>query len=210
MKEKYYIFSQSEFLAMLLLAGGAESTVGMLEETVNAETLAEAFTKLFARGLIKREGETLSPAGEGELFFEISRAKRAVVLSSPIGRTVVCYVRPKSIWACELMTQGLRVKEWTPKGLAVWLVDSGLLEPPTLRDEDAGELDAFCDDAAPSAQQEKLLTLERYENGGKLLEQYEIVRIGMVTSIVFKAGDEETVKPYTMEGQERLLNVVFS
>ena len=210
MKEKYYIFSQSEFLAMLLLAGGAGSTVGMSEEPVNAETLAEALTGLFTRGFITREGETFKPTGEGELFFEISRSKHTVVISAPAGRTAVCYVGTESIWVCELMTQGLRVKEWTRDGLAGWLIDAGLIGSPMLRDDDVGEMRALHDDAVTSGPQERILSLERYENGGELLGQYEIVRTGTVTSVIFKAGDEETRGFYTQEELERILDAAFS
>ncbi len=209
MNDKYYVLTQNEFLVMLLLTGGNGGTVGIRAESVDAETLTTALMSLFSRGFISRNGRGFAPKGEGELFYEISSSKCAVVLSSSVGRMAICYVCTECIWFCELVREGFRIKKCVFKELWQWLFDSGVLEWPLLHDEDAEELRTLCAEEPAFTDKDCFLMFEKYANGGVLLERHKIVRIGATIRIISSIGNIRNVEISTQEALRRMLANAF-
>lgn len=208
-EEKYYIFSQNEFLLLLLLAGGESCTVGFCVEETDKGEVAAALTELFSRGLIRRAVEGFAPDGDGELFLEIAVSKYAMFLVAPMGRTAIAYVSSDGMWVCEPIHEGVRMKKWDRRELAKWLLDVGFIEKPFIKDEDVNDLNRFVADEIDSFESTRLFMVERYINGGGLLQIIEIVRYGPVNIIHYKKDDEESFEPYTEEALGRMIEVLF-
>lgn len=211
--EKYYRFSQDEFIVMLLLAGGTGCVVGLSDEKVDSVGLAEALAELFSEGWVKREGDEFVPDGEGRLFYEISAASHTLLLSAPpqFGRTAMCYVcAGHTIWTCELMVDGCRLKKRSMAEFCQWLIASGMLEPPAMRAEDIRELEDLYTEDGQAVDSECLLRLEMYEIGGKLGGEYNVIRAGGVTLIRYVDGNTVNVRFYTQESLNQMLKDAFS
>lgn len=94
------------------------------------------------------------------------------------------------------------------EGLEQWLFDTGLLQPPTLQDEDAAELSAALD-ATDFTLGDVLVRLDKYENGGALTEVFEVRRWESGRLIVRRGAGGVQTQLYTVQSVRRMLEDCF-
>lgn len=200
---------------MLELAG--ESPCSFLRDgsTPDDTALTKAFISLFRRELVKRDKDRLAVSGEGRLFVRLRNAPTAVVMSlrSPGGSESICYVEEDILFLVELvdaiLTRQYRLQALRRPELVAWLLDAGLLDHPVLTDEDIPELaNLFTDELEENAGQ-TLFRLEKYRNGGELLEAYELRR-GKSVRLLYHADMAACgTEIYTTEALSRMLTACF-
>lgn len=206
-------FSPAEFIVMLDLAGEGPCSVLFGEEEPDDSALTLALASLFRRGFIWRESDAFVVSEEGEIFARMRRAATAVFVSGPRQeKSVLCYADGGPIWLVEpadiIVRRQYRVQQLDPEGLEQWLFDTGLLQPPILRDEDAAELSAALDvaDFPPS---DVLVRLDKYENGGALTEVFEVCRWKSWRLLVRRGVGGVQTQLYTVQSVRRMLEDCF-
>lgn len=212
---KTLYFSSAEFAIMLELAGESPCSLLRNSSTPDDAALTKAFINLFQRGLVQREKDRLVVSGEGRLFVRLRNAPTAVVMSRhpPVGSKCICYVEEDILFLVELvdaiLARQYRLQALRRPELAAWLLDAGLLDRPVLTDEDIPELASlFIDELEENAGQ-ALFRLEKYRNGGELLETYELRR-GRSGRLLYHAGMTACgTEIYTTEALSRMLTACF-
>lgn len=205
-------FSPAEFVVMLELAGGGPCSVLLGREELDDSALTGAFAALFRRGLICRAGERLELSAAGVMFRRMRSAGQAVVLSRPQRqeKLAICYVDGEGVELVEpvdaILQEQYRVQRLDVEGLKSWMLDTGLLSIPALRDEDAFERNAMLAEEAVPPPGDTVLLLERYDNGGGLTGTFE-VRRWRGNRLIVRDGVEACL--YTAESLERMLADCF-
>ena len=164
--------------------------------------------------MLLREGENFRPGKRGSFFSGLRGAPWAVFLSSetePYG--AVCYVGDGVLWLVELVDDLLawryRVQQLTPQNLTRHLLDTGVLDPPLLHQEDARELEAQLEDQLSQPSGPVVLRLERYENGGVLQGSFT-VHAGLGGGLLVReSGTDRSVELYTVEALSQALEEYF-
>lgn len=199
---------------MLELAGEPPCTFLQAGGTLDDTDLMKAFISLFQRGLIAREKDRLAVSGEGKMFAQLRGAPVAVVMRKlPGGGEFICYAAENILFLVELteaiLTRQYRLRELDWSELAAWLFDAGLLYQPALADEDAAELALLFADELEENSGKVLFRLEKYRNGGELLEAYEL-RLGKGGRLLYHANETECgTEIYTKEALLRMLTACF-
>lgn len=205
-------FSPAELLVMLELAGGGPCSVLLGREELDGGALTGAFAALFRRGLICREGERLELSAAGAMFRRMRSAPRAVVLSRPQEeqKRAICYVDGEGVDLVEpvdaILQEQYRVQRLDAEGLKGWMLDTGLLSVPALRDEDGSERNALLAQEPIPPPGEALLLLECYRNGGGPVGTFE-VRRWRGSRLIVRDGAEGCL--YTAESLDRMLEDCF-
>lgn len=212
---KRLYFSSAEFAIMLELAGEAPCSLLHGGSLPDDAALAKAFISLFQRGLIRREKDRLAVSGEGQLFLQIRNAPVAVVMprTMPHGSELICYVEEDILLLVELadaiLTRQYRLQVLGRPELVAWLFDAGLLNRPVLTDGDVPELAALFADELEENAGRPTFRLEKYRNGGELLETYELRR-GKGGCLLYHAGETACgTEIYTTEALSRMLTDCF-
>ena len=206
-------FTPAEFIVMMELSGaGKYSMLRAPGLQAGKDDLVQAFSSLFRRGMLLRQGDRLVPAGEGRVFAEMKRARFAVLALSQ-GSAAVFYVGREALWLAELAESPLaacyRLGRVDRGGLRRWLEDAGMLETPALCDADARELGQLFEDELDEPSGRVLLRLERARNGGTALCVYELL-MGKSGKLLTRAdGQERTAQIYTQEALTRMLEECF-
>lgn len=200
---------------MLELAGESPCSLLRDSSTPDDTTLTKAFISLFQRGLVGREKDRLAVSGEGRLFVRLRNAPTAVVMSrrSPVGGESICYVEEDILFLVELadaiLVRQYRLQVLRRPELAAWLLDAGLLDRPVLTDEDIPELASLFTDELEENAGQALFRLEKYRNGGELLETYELRR-GKSGRLLYHADMTACgTEIYTTEALSRMLTACF-
>ena len=126
-------FTPAEFILMMELSGsGRYSLLQAPGPEPDDCAFLEAFSSLFQRGILLREGENFRPGGRGCFFPGLRGVPRVVFLSSETEPyAAACYVGDGVLWLVELMDDLLarryRVQQLTPRKLARQLLDAGVL-----------------------------------------------------------------------------------
>ncbi len=200
---------------MLELAGGSPCSLLRDSSTPDGTALTKAFISLFQRGLVEREKDRLAVSGEGRLFARLRNAPTAVVMSrrSSVGGESICYVEEDILFLVELvdaiLARQYRLQALRRPELAAWLLDAGLLDRPILTDEDIPELASLFTDELEENAGQALFRLEKYRNGGELLETYELRR-GKSGRLLYHADMAACgTEIYTTEALSRMLTACF-
>lgn len=200
---------------MLELAGEAPYSLLCDGGTLDDADLTKALISLFQRGLIHRERNRLVASGEGRLFSRIQNAPVAVVMTQkkPYGGEFICYVEEDVLFLVELtdaiLTRQYRLQVLERPELAPWLFDTGLMDRPVLTDEDVSELAALFTDELEENAGQAVFRLEKYHNGGELMETYELRR-GKGGCLLYHASDTASgTEFYTTEAMSRMLTACF-
>lgn len=205
-------FSPAEFVVMLELAGGGPCSVLLGREELNDGALTGAFAALFRRGLICRAGERLELSAAGAMFRRMRGAGQAVVLSRPQRqeKLAICYVDGEGVELVEpvdaILQEQYRVRRLDVEGLKGWMLDTGLLSTPALRDEDGSERNAMLAREPVPPSGDALLLLESYHNGGGLIGTFE-VRRWRGSRLIVRDGVEGCL--YTAESLDYMLADCF-
>lgn len=212
---KTLYFSPAEFAIMLELAGESPCSLLRDSSTPDDTALTKAFISLFQRGLVERERDRLAVSGEGRLFIRLRNAPVAVAMSRrpPAGGGSICYVEEDILFLVELtdaiLTRQYRLRTLSRPELAAWLLDAGLLDVPVLTDGDAAELTSLFTDELEENAGRGLFRLDKYRNGGELLETYELRR-GKSGRLLYHAGTADCgTEIYTAEALSRMLTACF-
>lgn len=207
MKEALY-FSPAEFILLLELAEGGECSLLSSGEPPTEQALTLAFSTLFQRGMLRRQGAGFAPEGAGTLFEMIRNASWAVCLSNPEGEQGICYVHEERLCLVELtdaiLSRQYRVRQMDRPSMERWLFDSELLERPVLSREDLSELEAL-EEETPEPGRQTVLLVEKRRNGGPVMELYEIYQDGIRWKVSHNGQDEN----YTQEALSQLLTDCF-
>lgn len=208
-------FTPAEFILMMELSGsGRYSLLQPPDPEPDDCAFLEAFSSLFRRGMLLREGENFRPGGRGSFFSGLRGAPWVVFLSSETELYgAACYVGDGVLWLVELaddlLARRYRVQQLTPRKLARQLLDAGVLEPPLLHREDAQELETRLEDLLSEPSGPVTLRLERYENGGGLKGAYT-VRAGPGGGLLVRdSGTDRSVELYTAEALSQVLEECF-
>lgn len=209
MREELFRFSKGEFLIMLALAGGMKCTVGVSAPELDEASFIKTLAELLNRGMLRREGDGFRPDGDGAMFYDMAGAGTVTVISMfrPEDRTAVCYNGEKRILMAEMLCDGYRVRELNAAGLEQWLFDSEAVDPPRLRDEDAGELSALLAQMEDIPEDNCFLRFEKYINGGGLLEKYELISAGGV--VAQRESGSESLILCTKESLSKMIAECF-
>jgi len=212
---KALYFSPAEFAIMLELAGEEPCSLLCDSSTLDDTDLAKAFISLFRRGLIQREKDRLTVSGEGRLFSRIRNAPIAVVMTQrkPYGSELICYAEEDTLFLVELtdaiLTRQYRLQALDRPELVVRLFDAGLLERPVLTDGDVPELTILFADELEENAGRPIFRLEKYCNGGSLLDTYEL-RCGKSGSLLYRTSEAaHGTELYTTEALSRMLTDCF-
>lgn len=212
---KMLYFSPAEFSIMLELAGESPCSFFCAGDTPDGASLTKAFISLYQRRLIKPEKNRLTVSGEGRLFVRLRNAPVAVVMTqrTPGGGEFICYVEEDILFLVELrdtiLTRQYRLQALKRPELAAWLLDAGLLDRPVLTDGDIPELASLFTDELEENAGQALFRLEKYRNGGELLETYELRR-GKSGRLLYHAGMTDCgTEIYTTEALSRMLTACF-
>lgn len=200
---------------MLELAGASPCSLLRDGNTPDDAALTKAFISLFQRGLVEREKDRLAVSGEGRLFVRLRNAPTAVAMSrqAPVCSESICYVEEDVLFLVELadaiLTRQYRLQALSRPGLAAWLLDAGLVDRPVLTDGDIPELTSLFTDELEENAGQALFRLEKYRNGGELLETYELRR-GKSGRLLYHAGMTDCgTEIYTTEALSRMLTACF-
>lgn len=200
---------------MLELSGETPCVILRGDSTPDDAALSKAIISLFQRGLIRRERNQLTVSGEGRIFSRIRNAPVAVVMTRmmPHSGELVCYVEEDIFLLVDLadviLTQQYRLRVLGRAELAAWLIDSNFLKSPALTDEDALELTSLFADELEENTGRPTFRLEKYRNGGELLETYELRR-GKGGDMLYHAHEMVCgTEFYTTEALSRMLTACF-
>ena len=157
----------------------------------------------------------MTVSGEGRLFSQIRSAPIAVVMTQkkPYGNEFICYVEENTLFLVELtdaiLTRQYRLQALDRPELAVRLFDAGLLEQPVLTDGDVSELTILFSDELEENAGRPIFRLEKYCNGGSLLDTYELRR-GKSGNLLYHASETALgTEFYTAEALSRMLTDCF-
>ena len=178
MDNALYRFTHAEFFVMLTMAGAGNCTVYIPEAEPNDAALIQAMTSLYRRGMLRREGDRFVPDGAGALFSSLREVKCvAQLFSAPRKRSAVCYLLQNHLWMTELLRDGCRIQKLRREEMYTWLLDAGILKPPSLTSLDLPEMTELYSDELEHPQGECLLRIEKRRNGeGGLIREYQVLR----------------------------------
>ena len=217
-------FTQAELEIMLDLSVGAAHTLYRIGPPPDDDALTAAFTSLYQRGFLTREGDTLSPAPKAGFFRRMGAAPFAVTLKTryPRPAVVLLYGGGETLWLCEYvqtpLSERVRLRQLPAENLEAWLYDADILEPPFLTREDARELSALREksgepgegaDETGTESGDVRLCLEKYQNGGALLGVYEALEGGFPLLRIREEGRQEITELYTVEALRSMLERCF-
>lgn len=207
-------FTPAEFVLLMELAGGKNySMIRSPRSEPDEAALTQGFATLYQRGLIRREGEGFVLSGQGRVFSQLRGARYAVLLSSRKGFAAACYPGEKELWMVELvdelLTQRYRVQGLLEEDLKQWLLDREVLDPPTLGREDTQELERLFGDLLADPRGEGTFRAERYQNGGDLVDKYELIPSAGGNLLVHSGAQGRTAELYTEEALSDMLAECF-
>ena len=216
MRGKLSYFTPAEFITLLDLAGDGPYSAarGGFPEPDDGQ-IRLALASLFNRGLLVRTawGLTLGPAGQP--FSAMRSAQDVVLIRDPTESrcAAACYLAGNVLWLTELVNNVLalcyRVWQLAPGEAGDWLLDSGLLEPPLLTQDDTPELEDLFQDVLEEPCGRTILRLERYRNGGALQFVYEVRACKGAPVVVRWEGMDIRTEFYTKEALSAMLAECF-
>lgn len=209
-------FTPAEFVVMMELAGkGPYSMIRGAGPEPDDMALIQAFSSLFQREMIVRNGDGFELSGKGRPFAGMRSAQYVVLISAvqSHGFAAVCYVGKRELWLVELvddlLSQRCRLQRIDRRSVKEWLFDAELLEPPALSEEDAFELGELFEDELSAPSGSVLLKLERHVNGGDLLFAYELMAGKGCQLVVCSGAQGRPAEIYTVEALSRMLAECF-
>lgn len=208
-------FSPAEFVVMLDLAGDELCTILSGSEEPDDAALTQALASLFRRGLIRWEKNMLVLSEAGGMFRQMRGAACVVIVSKPQQDKIraVCYLHGKQVWMVEptdaILKRQYRVRLLGAEELKDWLFSTGLLSVPALREEDTMELRSMLEETLGPSPEDALLRLEKWHNGGTLMEAFELCRWEGHRVVTKRSGNEVWTELYTAQAMERMLEDCF-
>lgn len=213
---KLLYFTPAEFVVMMELSGeGPYSMMFISEAEIDDTALTQAFTTLFQRNLISREGTRFKLSSKGQLFKTLRQAQFVVMISAENthGHTAGCYVAEDALWLVEctetVLSRQFRVQEIGRDAIQQWLLEKGILEPPVLSEESAKDLVQEFKGELTDPVGNQLLKLEQYHNGGAHICTYELLAMDRCNVVVRREIDNNVLEIYTVEAMSHMLAECF-
>ena len=206
-----FYFTPAEFAVLMELAGeGPYSVMDGLEP--DDKSLALAFSSLFRRGFIARQGDGFILTEAANPFAGMRKARTAVLIAAP-RLSAAAYAGGEAVWlvqeAEDVLARRLRVWQTAPEAVGRWLLDADALAVPALRDEDAAELERLLEEELRQPPDSALLRLEQYRNGGELLCSWEVAAGQGVRFAVRRDSQGCAARIYTQEALSQMLAECF-
>ena len=209
-------FSEEEFAVMMELAGGNEYSLFLTEPELDDRRLSEAFIRLFQRGLIVRNAQSVELSDAGMFFRRIRNAHHSVLFRAayPEQRTYMIYVQEKQLWIAEIQTgspyERYRLRMMSPGEMEKWLIDTRNLPQPILMEQDTPELlNIYGNDLEWKEDENVLVQIRLQKSDGSVLREYFLSsgRVGQI--LQEKNGDSTSVRIYTQESMREMLRKCF-
>jgi len=209
-------FTPAEFVVMMELSGEEPySMVFVNEAKIDDAALTYAFTTLFQRDLISREGTGFKLSSKGLLFKKLRQAQFVVMISieNVYEHTAGCYVAEDALWLVEctntVLSKQFRVQEVSRDAIQQWLLEKGTFAPPVLSKENAEELLQEFKGKLEAPVGNQLLKLERYKNGGTHICTYKLLAVDGCNVVVRRGTDSNVSEIYTVEAMSHMLTECF-
>lgn len=200
-------FSVAEFLVLLTLDDPGPCLILTPEEEPDDDQLRRAAVSLSQRGLIEPQGDSFVLTETGRAFSAVKSADRSAVLTGSTGRKVVLYRTGSVCTVLELVStvfhdSGFRLQKLDASGLQEWLLDSGILPDPVLKEQDMEEWNTISPPEPESSKCPALFQAEAYQ-GCSPAGSWSVIQEG--TFPVLIRSDGRPAQFYTTEARQRLI-----